>query len=141
MVHDVEREVEAFCFDHESKAKMYANGRTAQCLLDSLIRAWCSFPGEASLEVLKEVRASVDQNNFDADHLVRPWQFRDAVKGLLPEQVRRALNISMWRPVWPEAAVRASKGWPLRLVRFRQKVVSSLNMIRHGTSAWRHHLP
>jgi hypothetical protein len=93
------------------------------------------------LELLKEVRASVDQNNFDADHLVKPWQFRDAVKGLLPERVCRALNMTMWKPIWPEAALRASKGWALRLVRFRKKVVSTLNMIRHSTSTWSHRLP
>jgi hypothetical protein len=77
------------------------------------------------------VRVSSDPNNLDARPLVEPWIFREALTGLLPYRLRLALNIPIWQPLWPEAALRRSTRLSAKLVQFRQRIRSVL----HDTEA------
>ena len=126
-VDKVRQAIEEFCYTCRDDVLMYSEDTTARELIDSLLESWCGGPDRAALEMLEQVSVSGDSNNLDVRPLVEPWTLREAAMGLLPERLRLALKMTIWKPLWPEAALCRTEGLSAGLVRFRQKIRSVLH--------------
>jgi hypothetical protein len=134
IVGHIAKAIEAFCSEC-LEPEIYSDERSAQSLLNTLIKAWFAFPRKGALPILAQIDVSSDPNNLGADHMIKEYSLRDAAIILLPGRMRSALKLSVPPRFWPEASLCISKTWPARLIRLRGRVDRLLSAIRRRADA------
>ena len=112
--------VRDFAAQNAALAPELGETQTAAPILSSLIESLALRPSAGVARALSTLRASEDQNNFQASSLAAPLRWREVASLWLPKRLRRICGRAIDAPLWMQGRLAATTPLLRRLVALRR---------------------